>query len=271
MRKLSREDLVLTTPAFPAAEDKDLAGEMAGRLGIAFHPRHKDTVNRIVRRCGAKAALVAGSNAVYLVHESREYSFHPGMAVHRAHALKIGKKDRLVEAAGLKPGDAFLDCTCGMGADAVVAAYAAGEEGCVGALEASPLLASIVGFGLSRYTHNKLDLMRAMRRVDVLNRDYARVLPELETDSWDVVYFDPMFPRRVSGARSMDLVHLLAHSDLPGPEAVQEALRVARRCVVIKDRYPGRFLSSMDIPVFSAKQRICYGRLDARSPPGSSR
>ncbi|MEF8824515.1 MAG: hypothetical protein V5B78_06195 [Desulfohalobiaceae bacterium] len=101
MGKLAREDLVLTTPVFPATEVMDLAGEMAGRLGIPFHPRRKDTINRIVRRCGAKAALVAGSNAICVVHESREYSFHPNMALHRAHALKIGKEDRLVQAAGL--------------------------------------------------------------------------------------------------------------------------------------------------------------------------
>lgn len=267
MGKLTKDDLLVTTPACPAAEDRNFAGQLAGRLGIPFHPRHKDTVNRIVRRCGAKAALVAGCQEICLLHDKREYRFHPGMAVHRVHSLQIGKKDRLVEAAGLKSGDAFLDCTCGLGADAVVAAYAVGEEGCVGALEASSLLASIVGLGLSRYTHNKADLTRAMRRVEVQNWDYARALPEMETDSWDVIYFDPMFERTVPGARSMDLVHLLAQDELPGPETVSEALRVARRCVVIKDRYPGHFLRAMDIPVITARQRICYGRLDAGSSP----
>jgi len=271
MEKLTRDDLIVTTPAYPAAEDRDFAGEVAERLGLAFHPRHRDTVNRIVRRCGAKAALVAGCQEIYLLHDKRKFRFHPGMAVHRVHSLQIGKKDRLVEAAELESGDAFLDCTCGLGADAVVAAYAAGEKGRVRALEASSLLASIVEFGLSRYTHNKADLTRAMRRVEVQNRDYARALPELETESWDVVYFDPMFQRTVPGARSLDLVHLLARDELPGPEAVSEALRVARRCVVVKDRYPGNFLRAMDIPVITARQRICYGRLDAGSPAGSSR
>lgn len=263
MEKLAREDVVVSTPAFPAAEDRDLAGNLAGRLGLPFRPRHRDTVSRIVRRCGAKAALVAGCQEIYLLCDKREHRFHPGMAVHRVHSLQIGKKDRLVEAAGLESGDAFLDCTCGLGADAVVAAFAVGEEGCVRALEASSLLASIVGFGLSRYMHDKADLTRAMRRVEVHNRDYASALPELETDSWDVVYFDPMFERTVPGARSMDLIHLLAQNELPGPEAIREALRVARRCVVLKDRYPGHLLNSLDIPVISARQRICYGRLDA--------
>ena len=271
MAKLAREDVVVTTPAFPAAQDINFAAELAGRLGIAFRPRRKDTVSRLVRRCGARAALVAGSQKIYLVHDKREYGFHPGMALQRMHALKSGKKDRLVEAAGLKSGDAFLDCTCGLGADAVVAAYAVGEKGCVRALEASSLLASIVGFGLSGYTHKDQDMVRAMRRIQVLNRDYARALPELETDSLDVVYFDPMFEEAVPKARSMDLVHLLARGYPPGAEAIREALRVARRCVVIKDRSPGDFLRSLDIPVISDKKRLCYGRLDALSPSGSSR
>jgi hypothetical protein len=156
-------------------------------------------------------------------------------------------------------------------ADAVVAAYAAGERGRVRALEASTILASIVGFGLSRYTHKDPDLVRAMRRVEVRTRDYVRALPELEPDSWDVVYFDPMFEQTFPDIRSMDLVHMLARNGLPDAEALHEALRVARRCVVIKDRYPGRLLESLDIPVISAKQRICYGRLEARPRSLTSR
>ena len=263
MIKLTAADALVTTPVSASTLDKELAADLADRLGSVFYTRGKNTISDLARSCRVKAAVVVSSEEIHLVYQGQRYGFHPNMALHRVLSLKKGDRDRLVQAADLKAGDSFLDCTCGLGADAVVAAYTAGKQGKVQALEASPLLSTIVWFGLGNYRHKEGALVEAMGRIAVVNADYARYLPELETNSWDVVYFDPMFEKTFSATKSMDLVHILGSDSLPTFETIKQARRVARRSVVIKDRYPGNFLKSMDVPIISNVKRILYGRLKA--------
>lgn len=261
MIKLTENDVLVTTPVSPDAEDKELALQLAGKIGISFCPRGKNTISYLTHRCNLSAAIVVSSKQIHLVCQGHRYGFHPNMSLQRVLALKKGEKDRLVEAAQLKSGDSVLDCTCGLGADAVISAYAVGERGRVRALESSALLATIVRFGLLSYEHKESALLDAMRRVAVVNQDYAEALHELDTNSWDVVCFDPMFEKSFSDTKGIDLVHLLGSSSLPSPEVIDQARRVASRSVVIKDRYPGNFLKTIGAPIVSNSKRIWYGRL----------
>ena len=49
-----------------------------------------------------------------------------------------------------------------------------------------------------------------MRRVEVLNADYADYLRREANNAWDVVYFDPMFSETIADAQGLDLVRYLA-------------------------------------------------------------
>ena len=66
------------------------------------------------------------------------FSNHENMF--RAKRMLRGEPDPFVEAAQVEPGDKLLDCTLGLGSDAIIASLAAGEQGEVCGIEKSPLL-----------------------------------------------------------------------------------------------------------------------------------
>ncbi len=158
----------------------------------------------------------------------------------------------------------MLDCTCGLGADAIVATHAVGEDGVVVAVEASTLLEAVVSHGMKHYDNGFVLLTQAMRRVRVINARHESLLRLLPAASWDVVYFDPMFASTIDAAKGLDLVRMLASTAPPSRDVIAEAGRVARRSVVVKDRAPGELLRALGIPVVSETQRIWYGKLDSR-------
>ena len=178
--------------------------------------------------------------------------------------MEQGKHDILVDALQLKLGDRVLDCTCGLGADAIVASCKVGATGRVRALEASPLLALLVERGMACYViDDPPDLVPAMRRVEVLNADYADYLRREADNAWDVVYFDPMFSETIADAQGLDLVRCLAWVGSPSPADLGEARRVARCRVVMKDRRPGRLLARLGFAKVEESRRVCYGVLPA--------
>ncbi|MGZ4112572.1 MAG: class I SAM-dependent methyltransferase, partial [Tumebacillaceae bacterium] len=55
--------------------------------------------------------------------------------------------------------------------------------------------------------------------------------------SVDVIYFDPMFRRTVQKSDAIEPLRLLGDDSPLSLEAVEEAKRVARRCIVLKERW----------------------------------
>ena len=178
----------------------------------------------------------------------------------RVTAVQAGRADRLLNVSDLQPGDRFLDCTCGLGADAIVAAHAVGSDGQVDALETSALLATVVTDGMAHGDHRNPALVAAMRRVVVRHATAEHVLATLPSQSWDVVYFDPMFDTPVEATTSLGLVRLLAAPDVPSRATLTEARRVARRCVVVKDSATGTLLERLGVPVVTTRRHVRYGR-----------
>jgi len=209
------------------------------------------------------ALIVVGQRDIVVHTPHARLRHHPNAAVLRVVNMLRDRRDAFVNLAQLMPGDHVLDCTCGMGADAIAAAHAVGESGTVRALEASPLLALLVRCGMQRYRHpNHIAVTEAMRRVSVFNGHYQDVLPTCKDNSFDVVYFDPMFDRTVSKSTGLDLVRTFAQSGLPQRADISEAQRVARRCVLMKDQMPGRTLQALGFSLVKKARRFCYGRIE---------
>lgn len=256
---------LVTVPHSAEPKQEARAMELARRLGLPYCPRRGKAVPELLEEYGVDLLVVSKGVQIELVGPSGRYGFHPNMALHRLAALKAGKPDRLVDVAGLCPGDKVLDCTCGLGSDAIVASHAVGPRGKVRALEASPVLAAMVAGGLASYTHREQDLVEAMRRVDVCPGHSDEILASEATDAWDVVYFDPMFERTIEKTKGLDGVRMVATPGLPSSKTIKEARRVARRCVVVKDRRPGDYLNAMGIPVVSDVKQVWYGRMESQA------
>ena len=89
------------------------------------------------------ALIVVGQRDIVVHTPHARLRHHPNAAVLRVVNMLRDRRDAFVNLAQLMPGDHVLDCTCGMGADAIAAAHAVGESGAVRALEASPYWRSL--------------------------------------------------------------------------------------------------------------------------------
>lgn len=208
----------------------------AERLGGAYIERpHNVGVQEILERRQLEVLIVWESSGPRLHYAGGDFAYHPGMAELRVQRLKRGGRDHLVDALGLQPGMRVLDCTLGLGSDAAVASYAVGASGSVVGLEASPLLHFAVSYGLAHYETKDAELTAALCRVETFNVMAADYLAACAPDSFDAVYFDPMFRRPVNGSDAMDALRPLALERPLGRTAVALALKAAP-LVVIKER-----------------------------------
>ena len=255
---------VTTSKSAPPAIMQEAMQFSAGS-GWPYAPRRSQTVSRIVAETGMDGAIVFEADRMVIWTGGKAHYFHPNMAKIRIKSLVKGGRDPMVEAMQLVAGDSVLDCTCGMGADSVVASYVVGEAGSVYALEASSLLALMVKEGLQSYRHRFAPITEAMRRIRLRHAASQQVLTDLPANSWDVVYFDPMFEATIDASKGIDLVRLLGERGGPSSEALQQAVRVARRSVVMKDRWPGDALRKTGSRIVSQSRRICFGVIDAKA------
>ncbi len=253
----------VTTAPRPDATLAGRARAVAERHRVPCLERGPSALPWLAAEAGVEALLVLGREpAVWIDGRRRRYD--PGMGALRARRLLAGERgrptaDSFLAAAALRPGESVLDCTLGLGADALVAAAAVGERGRVVGLESSPLLAALVEEGLRLYPHP------AARRVEVLPADHSAFLSACPERSFDVVAFDPMFRRPRAQGPSFDLVRRLGDPRPLAPGALARARRVARRCVVVKDGAPGWDLARLGLEPLPSRRGA--GRLYARVDP----
>jgi 16S rRNA (guanine1516-N2)-methyltransferase len=265
--------LVVTTPLHPRPAEAAAAREAAARHALPLVPRDDGSLERLVAAAGADAALVLSRAASTLWCQGEGRRWAPGMGLlrmKRALARLAGDpvppsdRDPFLEAATIGPGDAVLDATLGLGADALVAAAACGPDGRVVAVEGSAALAAWVAEGLRRLA------AEPARRIEVRTGDHLAVLAGLPGRSFDVVVFDPMFRHARAEPGGFDLVRRLADPRGLSAEALAEARRVARRWVVVKDGAPGWDLARLGLaPLPSARgAHRYYARLEPAATPG---
>ena len=192
--------------------------------------------------------LTITRHGVFLTNGAKQLSFHPSMALIRLMHLLSGRSDRYLEATQLKAGDTLIDATLGFGTEALLGAWAVGEEGSVLALEQSPILAAFVQDGLNHFTDIVPDarnknkqaawdaLARASVRIKVHWGEHRDYLKSISSRSVNVVYFDPMFRHTCKQSDSMLPLHRWSDHNPLDHEAVLEACRVARDRVVLKER-----------------------------------
>jgi hypothetical protein len=179
--------------------------------------------------------LVVTKSQLKLIMPTGTYFFHIGMAKLRIKNLQTGNSDQMINAMRLSPGDVVLDCTLGLGTDAIVASYALGASGRVTGLESSPIVTELVWRGLAAYNPEDPAVASAMRRIEVVCAEHIDYLHRLPDKSVDIVYFDPMFRRPVQESSGIAPLRLLANHTPVTSDAINEAKRVARKRVVLKE------------------------------------
>lgn len=240
-----------------------MAKQAARDLGIPFVVRNKRSIPKLHVE-EQKDVLVAAKERLefYPMGETEPFFFHPSSAAFRT--KRPLHEDPLIEVSGLEPGDSFVDCTLGMATDAIVVSQFVGAEGHVTGCERNEAFAYIVRKGLKAYTAMP-HLTEAMRRIDVIAGDAIAYLAELPDNAVDVIYMDPMFTQTIGESSNFKPVRTTADMGQLTQRWVDEAVRVAKKCVVFKAHF-----RSTDFEAFGFKRRVRpntkfhYGIIDCR-------
>lgn len=241
----------MTDPALPSAAARvPLAVTVSGRAtegtvaearrkaaewNLPFLPRPREAaLNPLLE--AAATLLVFSDKDVTLFDGEGKLTFHPGLAHLRIKQMDGGiHPDHLLQVAQLKPGESVLDCTLGLGQDALVAARAVGPTGRVVGLEKSFALYAVIGEGLRRFDPGERSC-----RIEVRHADAAEVLRDLPPGAFDCIVFDPMFDKPRRAQQSFDVLRKHADYAPLTPEMLEHARRIARRVVVKGRRYGGQ-------------------------------
>ena len=225
--------VVTERKAAPASARR--AAQAAAAVGWRQVERSKESLSQLRQKYGVDEILICKQNHSVLSTSSGELFFHLNMAQLRTKNIRLGKGDRLGEVMGLRGGETVLDCTLGLGADAIVCSYLVGESGRVVAVEKSPVIAYIVQEGLSEYKAGSERLTAALRQIEVLNADYKDYLKRQPANSFDIVYFDPMFTKPIMESQALMGLRAVADNSVLDRDSVAEALRVCKKMVVLKN------------------------------------
>ncbi|OAH55816.1 hypothetical protein AWH48_03835 [Domibacillus aminovorans] len=229
--------MIVTTSQRAGMDVKTRAATEANLLGAPYVERSKLSIAKMTSFHNCPVLLVTEERMeLHDMNGTSPFFFHPGSAMFRVKRLLNGEPDAFVDACRLRPGMSFLDCTMGPAADSMTASFAVGAKGHVKSIEANHVVARIVETGLSNWTEGPDELLESMRHIQVTAADYHTYLQTVPDDSFDVVYFDPMFEETIDSTGIAPLRPFASYSDLT-IDAVKEAKRIAKCRVVLKDHF----------------------------------
>ncbi len=230
--------MLITTSEEPSAALLARAKRLADEFAVQYVPRKGRSVTRLAAEYGNVDVMILVEKEVRLVQSGEKAMFfHPSMAFVRAKRLLKDEEDLMINASRLEPGDVVIDCTAGLGADSLVFALATGPTGSVTSLESSLPLAMLLTEGLRSHKTGLAPFDEAMQRIRVVHGDHLAYLSQLPDKSVDIVYFDPMFREALHESAAIAPLRGFANGNALDSEAINHALRVARKSVVLKEKW----------------------------------
>ncbi|MBZ5202622.1 class I SAM-dependent methyltransferase [Planomicrobium chinense] len=254
---------IVTTAYRPNGKTDRLAAQAATDLSIPFVLRKKRSIEKIhAEECADVLVAAKGRLEFYPLGKTEPFFFHPNSAAFRT--KRPIEEDPLIAVSNLEAGEVFFDCTLGMASDAIVAAYRVGSKGEVIGCESHPVLAYVIEQGLGQYDAMP-HLDEAMKRIRVVSKNAVDVLKSLPDNAVDVVYMDPMFTEEITEASNFTPLRGTANNSQLTGEWVKEAVRAARKSVVLKAHF-----RSVDFEKYGFVRRVRpntkfhYGFIDCR-------
>jgi 16S rRNA (guanine1516-N2)-methyltransferase len=171
--------------------------------------------------------------------------FARGAAAHRR-LFGGGKGQMIARAVGVLPGvrPRVLDATAGLGRDAFVLAGLGCE---LTLIERHPLLAALLEDGLRR-ARDDADAAPIAARMQLREGDAIALMRDWRGEAPQVVYLDPMFPKRDKSAlvkKEMRVFRPFVGDDDDAPALLAEALSLASHRVVVKRPRQARALGGI--------------------------
>jgi 16S rRNA (guanine1516-N2)-methyltransferase len=256
--------MYLTTGHHLSADIQLQAEYICRQYNFCYLPRQEQSLQKLFSLIPSKELFVLSKEGLHLytASDTKSLFFHPSTALFRLKRLLKGESEAFIEAIALQQGGSFLDCTLGLGTDSIVASHLVGAEGQVIGVEANRSLAILVKEGLLTRSEDLEEINAAMRRVKVEHSEHLTYLKVLPTASIDTVYFDPMFHKPIEQSPGIKPLRALALMSPISAEAVEEAYRVARCRIVMKENSP-KILEELGFKRLK-KGKILYGIINKR-------
>lgn len=229
---------IITTAGRPDVTTYELAKAASDELGFPIVERKKRSILHMQQEYDSDI-LVAGKERYEFFRKGMDqpFFFHPNSAAFRLKRIVKGEMDPLIDASQLSADDTFLDCTLGLASDSIIASYIIGETGkCVG-LEGDPTVAFLTKVGLAKFHTDSQTLAMAMKGIEVIHSEAVTYLRTQADRSWDVVYIDPMFHAPIEESSNFTPLRQAGIHTALTEEWMNEAFRVCKRRVVLKERY----------------------------------
>ncbi|MDX8046235.1 class I SAM-dependent methyltransferase [Gracilibacillus sp. S3-1-1] len=256
--------MIITTAGRVTTDLIQYANELSFIYQVPYIERKKQSLNQL-KSLYQVDILVVGKEKLFLspFKSSDKLFFHLNLAMVRAKRLLNNKEDAFVTAANLEKGMSVLDCTFGLASDSIIASLVVGEQGVVTGLEASKAIYMLTSEGLKQTDSSYDSINEAMRRINVQHAHHLSYLTQQPTNAVDVVYFDPMFQEAIDTSNGLNPIRQHAlHEDLTA-EAIEEAKRVAKQRVVIKDYWKSERFQAFGFTQLKRKTALFhYGIID---------
>ena len=257
-------DLVVTTVQHPSEDINTFAMHIAAMLNIPFSMRARQSLMAIKINYQVENIIVVGQKGPLVNTPGGDYFFHLSMAELRIKNILNGQHDHMISAMSLEAGMSVLDCTLGLATDAIVASFVVGNTGTVFGLETSQVVAFIASYGLQHFQTDEQYLTEALRRISVTHAHSYKYLTTLADNSYDVVYFDPMFRHPIHSSSNVKPLRYLADNSPLPKNTLKEACRVAKQRVVVKEASKSNEFTRLGIStVYGGKySSVNYGVLE---------
>lgn len=228
--------IAVTTTREPDQRLINKAYGIAKELDIPYVKRGNYSIKKISEMNKIEYFLFVEKDKIVLKGDNNTFFWHPSTSGLKLNTIKEGFNQPMVEAMNLKEGDRVLDCTLGLATDAIVFASIVGEKGKIVGTEVNKYIACITKNGLNDYEDVDEQTKIFMERIDVINSSYEEYILSSLDNSFDVVYFDPMFKKPNKKSVAINSFRLFAEQGELKKETLIQALRVCKNRVVIKER-----------------------------------
>ncbi|MDF2535764.1 MAG: Protein-L-isoD(D-D) O-methyltransferase [Bacillales bacterium] len=227
--------------------------KISEELNLPFVVRNRVTVKKLMNQYQSDC-LVVGNDLVFNSFlTGQSVFFHPNFAQVRLKRYLKGEMDSFLDIAMIEPGDHVLDCTLGFASDAILASVKVGENGSITGLENNKIWAYILKQGLKEYETKFMELKNALNKIRCLNMDYEEYLLNAPNKSYDIVYFDPMFEQSIEESNGLNNLKIFASNKKLTKETIYQAIRVARKQIILKAHYKSPLFEELGFKVFVRK------------------
>ncbi|MFB4162748.1 class I SAM-dependent methyltransferase [Alteribacillus sp. JSM 102045] len=252
--------MIVTTAKTFSHADTIEARRLAANWNAAFKERRKRSLQKWLQETKEAIYVVSEvGDKLYHPDLTQSFHFHPSMAWLRVQRIIKGSKDPMVEAMKLQWGMSLLDCTMGLASDSIVGSFITGQNGYTAALEKNKYITEIVRKGLQVWREELDTFNQSMRRIKVVNTDYYSYLKEQTDQAFDIIYFDPMFEETQESSVHIAPLRSFTCYDTLQPIHVKEALRVAKRRIVVKSSFPNQHLEKLGFVFKKRRKSASFG------------